>query len=286
MVNEAGVAIVGSGLSAMACAKALVKRGLKVTILDAGEELSNDRKAAIASMKWAPPNQWSADNLNLVTENPTIHTEKIPQKMAFGSDYIYARNRFALPTTGGIDKSLSYTFSKGGFSTVWGGAMLPMADCDMDAWPLRRDDLATHYRDVLSSLPFSGANDEIAREFPLYLKNDPTPVPLTPSMQSMLSDFKIAGDVLAKKNILAGMARLAVQAKPTPATPGCDGCGLCLTGCPRGAIYNSWVDMETMVASGDVQYIPGVAVEKAYESDDMVKVTIVRLRVRPKSLSV
>ncbi len=284
MANEAGVAIVGTGLSAMACAKALVGRGIKVTILDAGEELSDDRKAAVASMKWTAPDQWQADERALVTENRTVHSEDIPQKLAFGSDYVYARNRFALPMSGGFEKSLSFTFGKGGFSTVWGGAMLPMADCDMAAWPLRRGDMEAHYRNVLSTLPLSAMDDGIAKEFPLYVGGGPTPVSLTPSMAAMLDTFKSAGKSLAEKNIVAGMARLAIHAKATPTTPGCDGCGLCLTGCPRGAIYNSWVDIEAMIAAGDIRYLSGVAVEKVDESATKVSVSVVHLSDKSKEV--
>ena len=86
MSNDAGIAIVGTGLSAMACAKALVARGIKVTILDAGEELPEDRKAALASMKWAPSEKWDHNDRSLVTQNSTIKTSDIPQKLAFGSD--------------------------------------------------------------------------------------------------------------------------------------------------------------------------------------------------------
>ncbi len=282
MTNEAGIAIVGTGLSAMACAKALVARGIKVTVLDAGEELPEDRKVAVASMKWAPSEQWNHYDRSLITQNPTVKTNDIPRKLAFGSDYVYARGRFPLPITGGLENSLSFTFSKGGFSNVWGGAMLPMADCDMRDWPICQQDLEPYYREILRTLPFSGMEDSIAREFPLYLDTTPTAIRLTPSMEAMLDDFNLAAKSLSQRNILAGMARLAVGTRPSPISPGCDGCGLCLTGCPRGAIYNSWTDIDGMIAEGKIRYLPGLAVERIDEGSDYVSVTVVRLKDKLK----
>ena len=55
MSNDAGIAIVGTGLSAMACAK--IKLLAVLSILDAGEELPEDCKR-IRSMKWAPSEKW------------------------------------------------------------------------------------------------------------------------------------------------------------------------------------------------------------------------------------
>ena len=157
-----------------------------------------------------------------------------------------------------------------------------MADCDMKDWPIRQQDLEPYYRKILTSLPFSGIEDNIAREFPLYLDTPPAAVRLTPSMEAMLDDFNLAAKSLTQRNILAGMARLAVGTRPTPTSPGCDGCGLCLTGCPRGAIYNSWTDIDGMIADGNIRYLSGLAVERIDEGSDSVSVTVVRLKDKSK----
>src|SRR5882724_1202379 len=118
------VAVIGSGPAGVACAKALVRRGLKTTVLDAGETIDEPRLAAISRLRKADHLRSAPDDLALLTANPTVHSGGVPRKFAFGSDFIYAYGRDAAPTDGPI-AGIWPTFARGGYGLAWGGAMLP-----------------------------------------------------------------------------------------------------------------------------------------------------------------
>ena len=61
------VAVIGSGPSGMACVKALIRCGLKPTLIDAGETLPADRQTAVDRMAATTPRNWSQADLELVT---------------------------------------------------------------------------------------------------------------------------------------------------------------------------------------------------------------------------
>lgn len=265
MSESFGTAVIGSGPSGWACARALVARGVRVTVLDVGEKLPAERQAAVEALKWRKPAEWDADIVRLVRENPTVHTRPIPRKLSFGSDYVYGQGRAFAPTAGPVDE-MSFTFACGGLSTVWGGAMLPTAEGDMVEWPFGRAALDDAYAAVLNALPLSAAHDGLEAAFPLYREPGCT-VPLSPPSRRMMDRFRRNSDRLAAKGIVAGMARLAVTAEAQGDVAGCDGCGLCLSGCPRGAIWNSGVDIEAMHRAGTLRYRSGVVVTRFSEDE-------------------
>src|SRR5215472_8276194 len=94
------VAVIGSGPAGVACVKALVRRGLKPTVLDAGETVDEVRLAAIARLREADRLQSAPEDLALVTANPTVRAGAVPRKLVFGSDFVYAYGRDAVPTEG------------------------------------------------------------------------------------------------------------------------------------------------------------------------------------------
>ena len=243
------VAVVGSGPAGTWCAHALVARGIKPVILDAGERLDESRQAVVDRLARMPPNDWSADDLGVVTANPTVRDRAVPKKLAFGSDFVYGGQRDHSPLVAPTHGSAP-TYALGGYSTVWGGAMLPIAAQELDGWPLGVAALEPHYRAVLARVPLAAAHDGLESEFPLFVE----PQSLAPPQQgrSLLSDLAAAGDRLGAAGIVAGRARLAVQSGPSAG--GCMHCGLCLSGCPVGAIYWSGRDIEDLVGRGDAEY--------------------------------
>lgn len=264
MTTVADVGIIGSGVSGIACAKALISRGVRVTMLDVGETLPPHRQAVIDTMRHADPSLWDPAHVRLIRENRTVTTHAIPRKLAFGSDYVYGEGRPFAPIEGDVT-DVSFSFAKGGFSNVWGGAMLAAADHDMSDWPIRRSDLEPYYEKLLADIPLSAGHDSLATVFPLY-RATVDPIPLGRQTKSLLARFRGSEDKLRSLGIVAGAARVAVQAKPSLRTPGCNGCGLCLTGCPRGAIYSTVPDLEALSRSGYLRYESGVVAAEISES--------------------
>lgn len=253
----------------MSCAKALIRRGLPVTMLDVGETLDEQRESTVAELAGTSVGGWRAESVHLITDNPTLINRAIPKKLVFGSDYIYGSARSYAPMECN-DSGATPTYARGGYSVAWGGAMLPAADCDMNGWPIRRADLAESYTRVLSDLPVSARSDLLAREFPIY-STTPEPLEIPHQATELLADL----DRVKSRNgpdIVYGQARLAVRAKPGIHGNGCSYCGLCLSGCVYGAIHNLEHDVQVLNKAGRLHYRPGLVVERLDEVGEEVRV--------------
>ena len=76
--------VIGSGLSGIAAAIALVKRGYHPTILDVGLTPDNDASALKARLASVEPEAWTAEDLKRVKQTGTASQSGIPQKLSFG----------------------------------------------------------------------------------------------------------------------------------------------------------------------------------------------------------
>ena len=264
------IGIVGSGHTAIAVARKLVERGVRPTILDVGDTLDPALQQVIERLRTMPRTEWAAEDIAEVTRNATVTTDK-PRRLAYGSHYVYGGNRDAAP----FDESEEGprpTFARGGFSEVWGAAMLPADDCDIANWPIRHADLAPYYQQVLDGLPLSAVDDGLARHFPLFRSN-PEALKLPPAIGSFLNRLNRSRSLNNRDDVSFGQARLAVRVSDSEQAPGCSYCGYCLSGCVYGSIYTATEDLTRLERAGDVDYRPGHTVIRIDQRGDQVVVT-------------
>jgi hypothetical protein len=130
-------------------------------MLDGGLRLEADRARFATALARLSPDEWSAEQRQTLTAGTQAQGKEVPQKLLFGSDFPYrggdAENGVSVNDTG-----LQASLAVGGLSTVWGAAMLPYADHDLDGWPLRLAQLAPHYKSVLDRIPLSAIDDDLS----------------------------------------------------------------------------------------------------------------------------
>jgi hypothetical protein len=229
--------VIGSGPAGVACAKALLARGLTVLMLDAGLELEAGRARMVQSLAAREPQQLTASDRATFKGNLNPSAKGLPQKLIFGSDFPYRDTKKEIPWQAsevGLEPSLAL----GGFSNVWGSAMLPYRDADMADWPIKNTELAPHYRAVTAFTGLAAQADDLEEMFPLYCER---PVPLPPSRQaeSFLKNLVRHRSALQAAGWRFGRSRLAVRAAADAQGPGCKLCGLCMSGCLYGCIFNA-----------------------------------------------
>lgn len=263
------IAVIGSGPAGIACAKALVRRGVEVVLFDGGLELDQDRQAMVSRLAGSTPDQWARDDVARFTCNDTAGENGLPKKLVFGSDYIYQSNRAAFPVAGNV--AAASTLARGGFSMAWGGAMLPAHEDDIKDWPIGSAELAPAYRRVLETMPFSGTADELAADFPL-LGQPQGRLRLPRQAKDLLSDLRgWAGKHDGNDRLSFGQSRLAVRTADDAQGSGCRYCGYCLAGCPYGSIHAVGGDLRAMIDAGRVDYRPGVLVHRFSEVGGTVR---------------
>lgn len=225
--------VIGSGPAGVACAHALLERGGRVVLLDAGISLEEPRRDLVARLSGRPPGDWSLEELRDFKAGMSANAKGIPLKLAYGSDYPYRDADIHLPADyEGV--ALRPSLGQGGFSAVWGAAMMPYSEQDTAGWPVGAAELAEHYGAVAKLTGISGRRDDLEPIFPLFAKE---PTALRMSRQATILYERLGKNrrLLQEAGIHFGQARVAVKGGDA----GCIHCGLCLYGCPYGYIYNS-----------------------------------------------
>jgi choline dehydrogenase-like flavoprotein len=259
------ICIIGSGLSAMASAAALVQRGCRPTILDTG--LSPDRSALQLKVKLAAsePEAWDPEDLRAVKRIGPVAANGIPRKLYFGSDFVF-RDSISPSELELSDASMCRSFAAGGFSNLWGSVIEPLPPADFANWPVAYSEMIPHYEAVYRLFDKRYAPTENAgkEDFPR----------LRPSSQAraLYADLWQNRRQLENEGIRVDYAQLAVRAADQNGSKGCCYCGLCLYGCPYDCKYTAADSLARFIGDGSVQYIPGVVVDKIISQGEQTRI--------------
>ena len=260
--------VIGSGPAGVACAKALLARGASVLLLDAGLELEPDRARIVRQCAGLKPAAWTPEQLATLKGGLAADATGVPLKLVFGSDFPYRETGEKIPWRNhgtGLKPSLAL----GGLSNVWGAAMLPHRDSDIDRWPVTRAELAQHYRAVTAITGLAARRDDLEELFPLHCEN---PGSLQSSRQAdlLFGNLNHHRGALRERGWHFGRARLAVRAAGNAQDGGCVHCGLCMSGCPYGCIYNAADTLRELRAEKKFTYQRDVIVTKLRENPEKV----------------
>ncbi len=264
------VAVIGSGLSAVGAVRALLKQGIKPTVLDWGAHLDAERAKLVDDLARRDPKAWTAEERESLSRNSTLSDgSSIPKKLIFGSDYFYGRSKRIAPVMN-YGNLPPFSYALGGLSVGWGAAVLPPQACDMLDWPVGADELNKYCEIVLADLPYSSCNDELSLNFPV-LTASTNALDLSQSERQLLGALRKAA-ILKKDDVVFGQARLLVNPKSSGKYAGCKYCGHCMSGCVYGAIYKASDEIQRLHESGEIDYIPGCLVDSLSEVGGKVTV--------------
>ena len=247
-------------------------------MLDAGLTLEADRVGLVEKLKRSRPEDWTRADLAAYQGGMNPDVGGVPLKLAYGSDFAYREADEHL----GVhyeNVGLRPSLAKGGLSTVWGAAMMPYRDGDLNEWPFKLAALAPHYPPVLELTGLSACHDQLEELFPLYTSNF---TDLRPSRQSqqLVDTLERHRQALAARGIHFGRSRLAVRGNLPPAEGGCAYCRLCMYGCPYGYIYSSADTVAQWQNHPGFSYQSGAIVTSVRESAEGVEISGYERRTR------
>jgi choline dehydrogenase-like flavoprotein len=246
--------VVGSGPSGVMAATALLDRGLPVTMLDAGVQLEPERAAAAAALAASEPEAWDPALVARI-RNPLDGRPSL--KPSFGSEFPYARGAESGLELHGAHCQVS--MAKGGLSTVWGAAVLPAHASDLDAWPFAAAELDAHYAAAAACLGIAAPRGELEDLFPFHAPPRPA-AELSAQARLLLGRLRARAEPLAAAGLRFGQSRLALRTEDSPEGRGCRRGGLCLSGCPYGAIWSSAREVERLRRRPGFAYEGGLRV--------------------------
>lgn len=258
--------VIGSGPAGAACAWALLQKGERVRMVDAGLRLEPEREERVARLRDRPAEEWTEAELAVLKEGLDATDEGVALKRLFGSDFVYRATEKELGIASNT-ADLKPSLALGGLSNVWGASMMPYRQSDIADWPVREEDLAPHYRAILEITGLAARHDALAELLPLHA-DAVQPLAIGSQAQALLSRLEKAAPALRRAGLHFGGARLAV--KPPTVTAdgrrdGCIYCRLCMYGCPFDFIYNSASTVQRLLDHPDFEYVPDVLVARVNE---------------------
>ena len=181
-------------------------------------------------------------------DDSTISTRAhLALKMKFGSTHTYVNSK----TLGFIDDSsykLPISYSRGGFGEIWGNGFTPYECSDIfpNASPIFQSRITVAMHELLKVIPFSHSPSELDIRFGNVhsWSNSKSFGKLT--WHFGFEEFLRSRGGSNPDGLLFGPPNLMLDSNQ------CTNCGLCLSGCPYGALFDPGEHINRMVASNEL----------------------------------
>ena len=169
-------------------------------------------------------------------------------KTKFGSAHSYASiSELNISDSSNLRAPISH--SRGGFSEVWGNGFTPYRFSELDSLGLISDnDIFLAMKEILEIIPFTHTRGELDQRFGIedVYKNSPSSpeLPLHSRYLDILQKREALG---VKDGYLIGRPNLLLDSRS------CTFCGLCLTGCPYGSLFDAGESINKMILRGQLK---------------------------------
>ncbi len=250
------IAVVGSGASAVHFAQTALERGHQVVMVDVG----NERPPAVRP-------EDSFEDLKRNLEDPVAHLlgarfESLTypggegEYYGFPPDkrYVFENAAEAGLKAEGFAPLLSH--AQGGLAETWTAGAYPFRAEEIADFPFPWDDLARAYDAVAERIGISGAEDDMARHFPVHRHLRPA-LPLDEHSALLLERYAERRDALRAQGVTFGRSRVAVLPADDLGRRGCGLLGRCLTGCPTESLYTPSVTLRALLRRPGLEYLGG-----------------------------
>jgi choline dehydrogenase-like flavoprotein len=252
--NSLPICIVGSGLSGISAAKALLSHGVKIIMIDPGLDLSPNTAEKVNVIGSKPAWQWGKRERQFLQKGVESSIKGVKEKRLFGSNFA-SRELTCFP----VQKRHSafyMSFAKAGLGNIWGAGLLPMHADDMSAWPISYAQLYPHYKRVLEFMPLAGRKDRLERIFPI--ETSPHHHRLSRQTENMFARMEKYAHKLENEGFFFGASRLAGRYHGATNGFDCQYCGMCLYGCPYGIPYSGRDTLAEMSGDPNFHYRSGL----------------------------
>jgi Pyruvate/2-oxoacid:ferredoxin oxidoreductase delta subunit len=234
------IIVVGSSFSSVHAAKVLLDNNKKVEMIDIGDKVDNKTLDTIEFIK---NHKLYEHNLAeyFLNEVKSKFKSSFKPKRKFNSEFVYSgndtveeKNEFLLASSG----------AHGGFSNVWGAAILGPSNKELLQWGQDLRLIEKEISEVLSEIPYSAELDNMQEIYPMYV----TPKANHNQYLNDLSQQLKRNLGNKSKDFIFGSSRLAIQGKNQK--NGCVQCNNCMVGCVLNAIYSTQDELPKLISRG------------------------------------
>jgi len=249
--------VVGSGPAGVSVSMALLRRGLKVTMLDVGRTIEPGLEEEIIAMR--RKDILSEKDHSQIKGDVEAGRSGVEEKKLFGSSYVNKLGKHFR-----VQKQNAWfyqSFAKGGLSNLWGRNMMPLCSEDMEDWPLPDGTLDKYYSRVLEYVPLAGRKDRLEQLLPLHTSN-PGFMELSGQADRLDKYMHRHAEELEEQGFSFGQSRLAACFDGSwGQADKCRQCGLCLYGCIYNDLYASTWTLDELCRNENFTYLSGYIVD-------------------------
>lgn len=256
--------VIGSGPAGVSVSVALLKRGMRVTMLDVGRTMEKPLQEEITLLR--SKSFLSEDDLSRLRGGVEVNASGVDEKKLFGSSYINSQSKYFC-----IEKRNAWfyhSFAKGGLSNLWGRNLMPLCRDDMRDWPLPEDALYPYYSHVLEYVPLAGRKDRLEQLLPLYTSR-PGCMKLSGQAENLDKYMQSRAEDLEDLGFYFGQSRLAACFDGSlNQSDKCRQCGLCLYGCIYNDLYTSTWTIDELCLNKNFTYLSGYVIDFVEKTQD------------------
>jgi len=260
------VIVVGSGPAGVSVAFPLVEAGLKVLLVDGGQEPD-----------LMPPSNPFLDN--------RIQDDRQWEWMV-GRDFHSLRNanavspKFRAPTHAYVFNDFEAanridagdfiavgSLAQGGLSNAWGCGVARLSPEELHDYPFSPSEIERSYEIVTRRMGVSGAlQDDLSDYFGLDDWADP-PIQMDALHSRLLHRYTKKKSQISALGMRFGRSRVAALVKDRAERKSCDLSGNCLWGCHRRALYSATEDLQTLKRYSNFVYRSSFVVDQVVRAE-------------------
>lgn len=262
------VIVVGSGPAGVSAAFPLVERGIRVLMLDAGEDTSAapaiDPNQSLRQVR-RRADQWKliiGDSYHKPSpegSTPKLHLPNHRRTVAgYNERYdLVAKNFVAVGA-----------LASGGLSNIWSAGVPMFDDNDLADFPITLADLLPSYSRVSKRIGIAGSNDDDLAEFHGIDDSLLSPVRPSGNIATLYERYAASPRFAKAHGLTMGHTRVAVLTEALGERQACIYCGRCLWGCDQRAIYSATEDVAELQRRPTFSLQGGHFVERIVKHED------------------
>jgi choline dehydrogenase-like flavoprotein len=254
------IVVVGSGATGVHFALSALEKGRRVLMIDVGHAraepvLPNEPFNTLKERLDDPVRYFLGEDFEALTlpGNQSEFYRFPPSKQ-----YVFrAPPDAAYRATGFAPLS---SFAAGGLAEAWTGGCYPYNDAELAEFPFGYDVLAPYYTKVAERIGVAGADDDMARFFPLH-GGLHEPLQLDEHSRLIMESYQRQKRAFNDKlGCYFGRARIATLSRDRGIRKGCTYLGRCLWGCPTNAFYTPSQTLAECRAHANFRYVAQTSV--------------------------
>jgi choline dehydrogenase-like flavoprotein len=265
--------IVGAGAAAAAAALELVRRGHQPIVLDVGH-VDEAGAPRVEGNLYRYREQHDSFDLHIgaeyrglagvLTDEPTVAKLNAP-RMAF-----VTRDAAALSPLSQQEFQAIQSFALGGLGNAWGAGLYRWISADLQDFPISLAELEPHFDTLTREIGISGAGDDLTEFFGDAAGLQP-PLELSYNARRVALAYRRRREALRARRIYLGRPRAGVLTVPKDGRPACDYSNLEFWQA-QPYVYTPALTLRRLIAAGQVDYRPGLLVQRWQETVDGVTV--------------